>query len=156
MRCQFAICTSRGCVAPAPNAGSPSKPPQPAPQTLAEHLKKRRLELHILQKDLANQFGVHEQSIGLWERGVGVPMIRHFLQIIAFLGYDPEPEPESLPKRIAYARRRLGFTQDDLAEALEVDTVSIWRWDSGQVEPPAARLGRLNELLKAKQIPIRL
>ncbi len=146
----------KGLRCPCPEYWITSQAAQTNPQTLAEHLKKRRLELHILQKDLAERLGVHEQAIGLWERGAGVPMTRHLPKIIAFLGYDPEAEPESLPGRIAYARCRLGFTQNDLAEALEIDTVSIWRWESGQAAPPAVRLARLNELLKTKQIPIRL
>jgi hypothetical protein len=40
-------------------------------------------------------------------------MSRHIPKIIEFLGYDPEPEV--LSKRIAYARRRRGITQDDPA-----------------------------------------
>ena len=96
------------------------------------------------------------ESIKNWERNAELPLIRYLPKIIQFLGYDPEPEPESFPKRIAYVRRRLGFTQHDLARALSVDTVSIWRWEMDRVEPPAFRLQQVNKLLSARQIPIRL
>ena len=48
-------------------------------------------------------------------------MIRHMPKIIEFLGCDPMPEPTESPARIAYARRRLGLTQEELAIALNLD-----------------------------------
>lgn len=114
------------------------------------------MELHLLQKDLARQIGVHVESLKNWERDVESPMIRFIPKIVEFLGYDPIPEPKTIPERIAYARRRLGMTQVNLAKALRVDSVSIWRWETGQVGPPAARVAALNQLLATKQIPIRL
>ncbi len=83
-------------------------------------------------------------------------MIRYIPKIIDFHGYDPAPEPEVLSKRIVYARRGLGLTQDDLARAIRVDLVLIWHWEKGHVEPPETRIQQLNQLLKTKQILVRL
>lgn len=86
------------------------------PKTFGEHIRKRRLELHLPQQAVANKLHVHVESVKNWERDVGAPAIHQIPRIIKFLGYDPESEPETLPKRIAYARCRLGFTQEDLAK----------------------------------------
>ena len=125
------------------------------PKTIGEHIKKRRLELHLLQKDLAQQIGVHVESLKNWERNVEIPMVRYIPKIVEFLGYDPMPEPKAIPERITYARRRLGMTQDNLAKVLGSDSASIWRWETGQIDPPTRRHA-LNELLASKHIPIRL
>jgi transcriptional regulator with XRE-family HTH domain len=122
------------------------KPPQ-APKTLGEHLKRRRLELHLLQTDVARRLGVHFETLKNWERGIGSPMVRHIPAIIKFLGYDPEPEPEALPKRIAYARRRLGMTQEQLAEALSVDPVTVYRWEKGMSCPPESTILKLERMV---------
>jgi len=113
------------------------------PKTIGEHIKKRRLQLHLMQSDLAERLGVHWGSIQNWERGIGEPMIRQMPKIIEFLGFDPMPEPTGLPARIAYARRRLGWTQKELARALKVDAVSIYRWEKGLSAPPAEAIHRL-------------
>jgi DNA-binding transcriptional regulator YiaG len=145
----------KGLRCPCPDYWITTQTAPTTPKTIGEHIRKRRLELH-LQKDLARQLGVHMESLKNWERGVEQPMIRYIPRIIEFLGHDLEPEPDTLPKRLVYARRRLGLTQDNLAKALKVDSVSIWCWEKGQVEPPAFRLQQLNQMLAAKSIPIRL
>jgi transcriptional regulator with XRE-family HTH domain len=71
-------------------------------------------------------------------------------RIIEFLGFDPEPQPEPLAQRLAYARRRLGLTQEGLAEKLDVDPGTVLRWEKGDCVPPAKKLERLRELLPAR------
>ena len=39
------------------------------PKTLGERLKKRRLELHLFQKDVAKLIGTDTATIQNWERG---------------------------------------------------------------------------------------
>jgi DNA-binding XRE family transcriptional regulator len=85
-----------------------------APQTLTEHLRHYRLQHHLFQSDMAKLLAVDRATIQNWERGIVEPMIRHVPRIIKLLGYDPEPVPEAFGLRIAYARRLLGFTQEDL------------------------------------------
>ena len=55
--------------------------------------------------------------------------------------------PKSLPSRIAYARRRLGITQEQLAIALKVDAVTIWRWEKGLSWPTADQTKTLQRML---------
>ena len=99
-----------------------------------------------MQQDIAKRLGVHVESLKNWVRGVGSPLIRHIPKIIALLGFDPVPEPETLPKRIAYLRRLIGFTQEDLAKALVVNPVTIYFWEKGLTVPSAKKLARLQTL----------
>ena len=100
-----------------------------------------------MQKDVAKRLCVHIESVKNWERGAGSPSIRQIPRIIEFLGFDPEPEPETLPERLAYTRRRLGLTQEELANILNVDPGTLYRWEKGDSAPSAEKLERLRGLL---------
>ena len=112
----------------------------PAPQTLGEHLRNHRLALRLLQKQVAAQFGVPIATYQYWERNTGVPSVQQIPTIIRFLGFDPKPEPADLPRRIAYGRRRLGWTQDDLAKRVQVDDSVVAAWETGRTTPPENKL----------------
>jgi DNA-binding transcriptional regulator YiaG len=98
------------------------------------------LRLHLLQKQVAATLDVNIETLKNWERGVGAPLNRHVPRIIQFLGFDPEPKPQRIRERIVYVRRRLGLTQEDLAERLAVDPVTVYRWEKGFSVPSAQML----------------
>ncbi|REE98365.1 transcriptional regulator with XRE-family HTH domain [Thermomonospora umbrina] len=50
--------------------------------------------------------------------------------------------------RLARRRRKLGFSQESLAEALHADRSTIARWERGQCDPQPYHLERLCELLQ--------
>lgn len=117
------------------------------PKTIGEHIRKRRIGLHLLQKDLARELGVHTATVQNWEGGVGEPALNVLPKLFAFLGYDPITEPDALPAKVAYARRRLGLTQEQLAEALRVDPVTVYRWEKGDTALPTKKLEQIQKLL---------
>ncbi len=59
------------------------------PKTLGEHIRKRRIECHLLQTQLAEFLGVDRISVQNWERGIYEPSPRVIEKVIRFLGYDP-------------------------------------------------------------------
>jgi DNA-binding transcriptional regulator YiaG len=91
---------------------------------------------------------VHVESLKNWERGVGVPSLRQIPQIIEFLWFEPEPEPETLPERLAYTSRRLGLTQDDLARIIDAEPGTILCWERGTGIPAAIKGLLKNECAK--------
>lgn len=121
-----------------------------SPKTIGEHLRKRRLELHLLQNQVAKRIGVHKASIQNWERGLGKPMIKHLPAIIQFLGYDPFATPEAFPAKLVHLRRKLGMTQEDLAQVLAVNPCSIGRWEGGQGLPPPKTMAAIQTLFKER------
>jgi DNA-binding transcriptional regulator YiaG len=107
----------------------------PVPVTLGDHLKRRRIELGLLQRELAKQLGVSEWTLRHWERNTTAPAIRFVPRIIAFLGYDPYPASTSLPERILAARRRQGICRRELARRLGLDKETLARWERGTRRP---------------------
>jgi transcriptional regulator with XRE-family HTH domain len=121
----------------------PGYPEHPA--TIGEHLKKRRLDRGLRQKDVARELGVNFKTYENWEQGKYEPEIRFLPAVIRFLGYDPSPAPVSLPDRIRAARRRQGISQRELARRLGLDPVTVWAWEAGRVQRLYPRLTRLFE-----------
>ena len=60
-----------------------------AAKTLGEHVKRRRLERHLFQAQLAKLLGVDRVSVQNWERGIYEPNAQAIPKVIDFLGYDP-------------------------------------------------------------------
>ena len=89
-------------------------PPDGYPQkleTLGDHLRKRRLDLALLQRQVAAELGVHEASIYNWERNRKSLQLRFVARITEFLGYVPDIGPlRTLGERIIATRRLLGLT----------------------------------------------
>jgi transcriptional regulator with XRE-family HTH domain len=106
-----------------------------SPRTLAEHLRKRRIEQGLIQKEVAKQLGVNTWTYILWEQDRSTPTIRYYPSIFAFLGYDPFPAPRSLSEQIATKRRRLGLSFREVAHLLGVDEGTVSRWESGEWQP---------------------
>jgi transcriptional regulator with XRE-family HTH domain len=135
-------------LAPILTGGNCTQTAAKHPKTIVEHLKRRRLVLHLMQAEVAQRLGVHKGSIQNWERGLGAPGIRQLPAIVKFLGYDLESEPDTLPKYIGFARRRLGFTQEDLARVLKVNPAMIWSWETGRTEPTKTKLRQIRALIR--------
>ena len=57
--------------------------------TLGDHIRKRRLELGLYQREVASKIGVDESTVYRWERNETSPPSRFIPQIINFLGYNP-------------------------------------------------------------------
>ena len=53
--------------------------------SLGEHLKKKRLELRLTQKEAGTHLGVTSFTVTNWEHGLRKPAIQHFPVICQFL-----------------------------------------------------------------------
>lgn len=67
--------------------------PRPAyptePRTIGEHLKRRRLDLGLTQREAADALSANVATLYTWEKNRKEPDRRHLPGIIRFLGYDP-------------------------------------------------------------------
>src|SRR5665213_3337273 len=77
-------------------AARPSQIPK-HPKTIAEHLRKRRLELGMSQREAAKRLGVSPGSLCSWESGRKIPGLSKRVSVRAFLGYDPYPQNGETP-----------------------------------------------------------
>lgn len=72
-----------------------------------------------MQKDLASLFGVNVNTVVGWEIGRKEPQLSYIPAIVAFIGYDPFPDAQSLGERLRTERQRRGLTQHQLARLLD-------------------------------------
>jgi transcriptional regulator with XRE-family HTH domain len=106
--------------------------------TLGDHLRKRRLDLGLRQGDVAAQLAVNISTVTNWEKNYTAPPLSLIPRVIAFLGYDPRPEPAeslSFDQQIVRARQRVGLSQKALAQHLGVDPGTLAKWERGEREP---------------------
>ena len=114
---------------------------------VGDHVRKRRLDLKLIQRDVAKLIGVDATTVFNWEAGRATPELRHMPRIIAFLGYDPSPAPASLPERLVRFRTVRGLSQNDLARMLGVDPTTLSRWETGKKSPIPEHQKRVDDLL---------
>ncbi|MFN0314181.1 MAG: helix-turn-helix domain-containing protein [Burkholderiales bacterium] len=104
------------------------------PQTIGEHIKKRRLELGLTQQEAATRLGVTPFTVLHWETGATKTIpVKAMPGIIAFLGYDPFPKAETIGGQIKAYRRKTGLSLRQFADQLGVDASTIRNWEWGQV-----------------------
>jgi transcriptional regulator with XRE-family HTH domain len=120
------------------------------PQTLGQHLKKRRRELAFLQREAAERMGVCKATYANWETDKARPVTAQFKSVVTFLSYDPTPEPTTLVGRLEAKRRALGVTFDQVATHLGWNRATLTRYLNGTWRIPANRMAVLELLLSAK------
>ncbi len=119
-------------------------------RALGDHIRKRRLDLGLLQREVAQEIGVTVFTIRNWERGRAEPAVRCLPGIISFLGYNPLlPLANTLGERITADRRGHGLSRDVFAALLDVNSSTLWRWETDQAVPRGERRRRLEVTLKA-------
>ncbi|WP_305044942.1 helix-turn-helix domain-containing protein [Geoalkalibacter sp.] len=104
------------------------------PVTLGEHLRRRRLELCLYQKDVAASLGVTPSSIWKWENGWTVDL-RFIPRVITFLGYNPIPCPADFIERLAWYKQVNGLTLEQLGAEMGRDAEQLAAWLGGQHKP---------------------
>src|SRR5882672_3091998 len=121
-----------------------------SPQTLGEHLKKRRRELGLLQRAAATQMGISRDTYVNWEKGKTKPVAAQFRPVVAFLSYDPTPEPQTLAERLEAKQRRLGASLAQIARHLGWDPGSLRRYLDGTWRISPGRRDALETFLNAE------
>ncbi|MCW5982726.1 MAG: recombinase family protein [Bryobacteraceae bacterium] len=117
------------------------------PQTVGDHLRRRRLSLKVLQRDVAERLGVTESSIWNWEAGQSEPDLRYMAAVIEFLGYNPLPEGKTLAEKLVRYRTSLGMSQKEAAQEIGVDPGTLAKWERGERHPTGEFLRRVMQFL---------
>jgi transcriptional regulator with XRE-family HTH domain len=117
--------------------------------SLGDHIRARRLDLKLLQKQVADQIGVHEQTVTGWERNATSPEIHYIPAILNFLGYNPIPQAETLPDRLVSMRKTLGLSQRKMAEKLGVDPATLMGWEAERHHPTGKSLDLIARIIQS-------
>jgi transcriptional regulator with XRE-family HTH domain len=105
-------------------------------ETVGDHIRRRRLTLKLLQRQVAQQIGVNQATITNWETNGAQPTLKYMPAIIKFLGYNPLPPPPSgIGERLVRCRTLLGLSQKVFAGQLGVDQGTLAKWERGEREP---------------------
>lgn len=129
-------------------ASKPKSPKYPKKlKTLGDHIRKKRLDLGLFQRDVADQIGVSEATIYNWERNTNSPQVHDIPAVIRFLGYNPLPSSSSFPEQLRYKRRLLGLSQTGMAKRVGVDPTTFRKWDQGRARPTRRSVEIIQKLI---------
>ena len=99
------------------------------PQTLGQHLRKRRLDLDLLQRQVADILGVTENTVHIWETQTHSAGLACWPAILEFLGYDPRPPGRTIGEKLKLHREALGLSAAALAHRWGVDPATVTKYE---------------------------
>jgi DNA-binding XRE family transcriptional regulator len=99
------------------------------PLELGEHIKRKRRLAGLTQSQAGLLLNVGAYTVMNWEKAKTDPPITCLPAIVAFLGYDPSPKPESLMERMRHYRRVHGLSIKVAARRLGVHEDSWGQWE---------------------------
>jgi len=121
------------------------------PVSIGDHIRKKRMELKLFQKDVAKICGVTEDCITNWEKNRSVPQIQFYPLIIKFLGYLPfKVDLTTLLGKLKAYRHMNGLSQKQLGKILMVDAATVCSWELGEHKPQKEMLTKLNLMWEGK------
>jgi len=116
--------------------------------TIGDHLRKRRLDLGLLQREVAERLGVNEATVTNWELNRTSPALWFLPAIVRCLGYVPWSADGSIGQRLLSYRRERGLSQSALARLLGIDPGTLGRWERGLRVPTGQYARRAAALLE--------
>jgi DNA-binding transcriptional regulator YiaG len=114
---------------------------------VGDHLRKRRLDLGLLQREVAAHVGVRVDTIRNWEVGRNTPAQWQWPAVVRFLGYVPFRTDGDLPVKLKAYRRIQGLSQTRLAGMIGVDPSTVWHWERGDSQPNAEHRQAIDALI---------
>ena len=117
--------------------------------TLGDHIRKRRLDLGLWQKDVAATLGVTVSAVTNWELNRVTPYFTYLPKIIAFLGYIPPPfdkMADNIVERMKLYRFTHGLSQEKFAKLIGLDETTVAGWERGKHKPSKKFIERFSIL----------
>jgi transcriptional regulator with XRE-family HTH domain len=121
------------------------------PRTIGEHIRKKRMDLGLFQREVAKIIVVTESSIWNWEHGVE-PELRYIPQIVDFLGYVPFDCPDDTVGCLAWYKRVHGMSYERLGAVMGRDPEQLMDWLSGRVKPSQKNLDLIVHFLAIRSM----
>lgn len=125
---------------------------QPAPGypehllTIGDHIRKKRMDLGLLQREAAKIIGVKATTIWNWEHGTE-PEQKYNPRIINFLGYIPFDCPDDIMGRLAWYKRFNGLSLPELGRRMNRHPDQLRGWLSGERRPFARNIESIEQFL---------
>lgn len=131
---------------------------------LGAHLEASRKHANLRRVDLANQMGVSEETIRLWEKGVVQPSAQRLARLISLVALEaadwplrsgPPAELPALATRLWAERDGRGITQAAAAQILDVPQTTYAGWETGRTTPGDASFEGLAAFLGTTEAEVR-
>jgi transcriptional regulator with XRE-family HTH domain len=123
------------------------------PKALCDHLRRRRNDCGLHQRQAADQMAESEWTYANWENGRTTPGAVIYRRIVEFLGYYPHPTPRTLGDRLRKLRRCHGLTSRQAAQLADVDHQTFLMWEHGKWTPTVLTRARLDDFLERFEQP---
>jgi transcriptional regulator with XRE-family HTH domain len=120
------------------------------PVTLGDHLRRRRLELGLYQKDVAVQIGVTTSTIWNWENNWSSITLSCMPKVFEFLGYNPIPCPDDPLERLTWYKQVNGLTLEQLGAEMGRDPEQLADWLTGRHNPCRRNLEIIKSFLASQ------
>lgn len=105
----------------------------------------------MFQRDVAKELGINQWTLIGWEKGqkqISRPCF--FPRVIAWLGYDPFPKPETEGEELRQARLRQGQTAQEAADEVGVDQGTWLRFENDKSVSPETRKRLLRGITQSR------
>lgn len=119
-------------------AQKPSEKPYPKELvTIGDHIRKRRFDLNLLQKDVARLLSVDPTTITNWEKGRCKPRLYLLPRVFKFLAHSPTSvgAATTLGDKIKAYRLIKGLNRRKMASVLNIDPGSLARLERNKGTP---------------------
>ena len=116
-------------------------------KTLGDHFRKRRLDLGLLQREVAEKLGVKPSTITNLEGNATTPTCRYTKAILDFLGYNLYPPAKNLAERLILYRKTQGLSQRQFSKRLRIDQKTLAAWELGKHRPTKKSLVAVEKFL---------
>ncbi|CAC9594378.1 hypothetical protein BHECKSOX_1947 [Bathymodiolus heckerae thiotrophic gill symbiont] len=121
--------------------------------TLGDHIKKKRLENNLFQKDVGKIIGTDNFTIVNWEKNStkNIPA-KYYPKIMKFLNSCPlinntKKSPTTFSEKIKLHRLHQGLNQKQFSQLLEVDSTTVKFWESGERKPSEKTAEKLKVII---------
>jgi len=161
--CDRSVTVSRKDILP---VWTRSFPISKQPETLGQHLRKKRFDSGLRQSEAAQRLNISDRTLSCWECDRIVPAWAYQPRLIAYLGYDPftgltpgktkgnetprvaflSPDaPLSIGQKIRHFRLKSHKTLKQFASELGVSIKTLWGWETDRRQPSALCRKRIAE-----------
>ncbi len=120
------------------------------PYALGKKIRNKRLELGLLQKEVAKILHTSNDTITNWENEKSLPHISFYPDIISFLGYFPfSIKRKTIGEKIIFYRYTNGLTQEDFAKKIGLNESTIFHYEKGIHQPHKTVLKKIEGVLNS-------
>lgn len=97
---------------------------------LGDHIRKKRLDLDLTQKEIARRLGTSSCTVRNWEKGRTSVALRYYRKVIEFLGYNPLPKAQTQGDAVRRERLARSWSHRHLASISGVDEETVRRLEA--------------------------